>query len=89
MVSDHGVFRRSICCVPREIRASDFKATCLALLDEVAETHAEIVVTKYGRPIARLVPIDAPESLHGSVAFPDPDDDLLSTGEVWHAEQDA
>mgnify|MGYP006203746619 CR=1 FL=1 len=29
------------------------------LLDEVADAHAEFVVTKYGRPVARLVPIDA------------------------------
>ena len=72
----------------REIRASDFKATCLALLDEVAETHAEFVVTKYGRPVARLVPVDSPASLHGSVTFPDPDDDLLSTGEEWNADHD-
>lgn len=72
--------------MPREIRASDFKATCLALLDEVAETHAEFVVTKYGRPVARLVPVEAPKSLHGSVTFPDPGDDLLSTGERWHTD---
>lgn len=66
-----------------EIRASDFKATCLALLDEVAETHAEFVVTKYGRPVARLVPIEPAGSLRGSVSFADPDDDLLSTDEEW------
>ena len=68
-----------------EIRASDFKATCLALLDEVAETHAEFVVTKYGRPVARLVPVEPAESIRGSVTFVDPDDDLLSVGEEWEA----
>ena len=71
----------------REIRASDFKATCLALLDEVADTRAEFVVTKYGRPVARLVPVESATSLHSSVTFPDPDDDLSSTGEDWHADR--
>jgi len=69
-----------------EIKASDFKATCLALLDEVAETHAEFVVTKYGRPVARLVPVDVASSVHGSVSFPDSNDDLLSADEEWDAE---
>lgn len=41
---------------PRTIKASEFKATCLRLMDEVAETGEEIVVTKHGRPTARLVP---------------------------------
>lgn len=70
----------------REIRASDFKATCLALLDEVADTRAEFVVTKYGRPVARLVPVEPATSLHGSVTFPNPRDELLTTGEEWHAD---
>jgi prevent-host-death family protein len=69
-----------------EIKASDFKATCLALLDEVAETRTEYVVTKYGRPVARLVPVDVASSVHGSVSFPDPADDLLSAGEEWDVE---
>lgn len=68
-----------------EIRASDFKATCLALLDEVAESHAEFVVTKYGRPVARLVPIEPAGSVRGSITFVTDDDDLLSTGESWEA----
>ena len=41
---------------PRTIKASEFKATCLRLMDEVNETGEEIVVTKNGRPTARLVP---------------------------------
>jgi prevent-host-death family protein len=39
------------------VAAGDFKQGCLALIDEVAEKHAEIVITKRGRPVARLVPI--------------------------------
>ena len=41
---------------PRTIKASEFKAKCLKLMDEVAESGEEIVVTKNGRPVARLVP---------------------------------
>lgn len=67
-----------------EIRASDFKATCLALLDEVADHRAEYVITKRGRPVARLVPIDEARSVIGSVRVVVDDDALLfSTGEEW------
>ena len=67
-----------------EIKASQFKATCLALLDEVAETRREIIVTKHGRPLAKLVPVDDAESLEGSVTVNVDDDELLySTGEDW------
>ncbi len=41
---------------PRTIKASEFKATCLRLMDEVAENGDEIVITKNGHPTARLVP---------------------------------
>ena len=40
----------------RTINASEFKATCLRLMDEVAETGEEIVIGKNGEPVARLVP---------------------------------
>ena len=40
----------------RTIKASVFKATCLRLMDEVAATGGEIVITKNGRPTARLLP---------------------------------
>ena len=40
----------------RTIKASEFKAKCLKLMDEVAESGEEIVITKNGRPVSRLVP---------------------------------
>ena len=50
----------------RTIKASEFKAKCLKLMDEVAESGGEIVITKNGRPVSRLVPYRArPESLFG------------------------
>ena len=39
----------------RTMKASEFKARCLKLMDEVAENGEEIVITKNGRPTARLV----------------------------------
>ena len=41
----------------RTIKASEFKAKCLKLMDEVAESGEEIVITKNGRPTARLGPL--------------------------------
>jgi prevent-host-death family protein len=38
------------------MKASEFKAKCLALMDEVAETGRGIVVTKNGKPLVDLVP---------------------------------
>jgi|SRR5688572_18344212 prevent-host-death family protein len=38
------------------IPAATFKATCLELMDRVRETGEEFVVTKHGRPVAKLVP---------------------------------
>ena len=40
----------------RTIPAGEFKARCLALLDEVSRTGEEIIVTKRGKPVARVVP---------------------------------
>jgi prevent-host-death family protein len=46
------------------VPAGVFKAKCLELMDEVERTKEEIVVTKYGRPVAKLVPMEpAPEFL--------------------------
>lgn len=69
------------------IAAGVFKARCLRLLDEVAETGQEIVVTKRGKAVARLVPL-APKvrkSLRGSVLK---QGDLVGpTGDAWDADR--
>ena len=41
---------------PRTIKASEFKAKCLRLMDEVAESGEEVIITKNGRPVSRLAP---------------------------------
>lgn len=60
------------------VPAGEFKTHCLRLMDEVAERRTEIVITKYGRPVAKLVPADGevPDSfgaLRGTVRYLDAD----------------
>lgn len=45
-----------------EIKAAEFKAKCLKLIDEVAATRESLVITKRGKPVARLAPIEAPDT---------------------------
>jgi prevent-host-death family protein len=40
------------------IPATEFKAKCLELMNRVAERHETYVITKRGKPVARLVPLD-------------------------------
>ncbi|MEI9906241.1 MAG: type II toxin-antitoxin system prevent-host-death family antitoxin [Asticcacaulis sp.] len=47
------------------IGAGEFKAKCLKLLDEVAETRHTIIITKHGKPVAKLVPMPQKKSLFG------------------------
>ncbi len=48
------------------MKASEFKAKCLKLMDEVAETGREVIITKNGVPVSRLVPHrERPKSLFG------------------------
>lgn len=39
------------------VSAADFKANCLALMDEVRDNGIVIVITKHSQPVARLVPL--------------------------------
>jgi prevent-host-death family protein len=41
----------------REVSAGDFKARCLALMDEVRDRGGEYIITKRGEPVAKLVPV--------------------------------
>ena len=42
----------------KNISASAFKANCLSLLNEVAQNHEALIVTKHGKPVAKIIPID-------------------------------
>lgn len=68
---------------PLNISAAKFKAECLGLLDKVEQTGRSIVITKRGRPVARVVPLEPALSLEGSVLS---EDDIVSpTGVSWDA----
>jgi prevent-host-death family protein len=58
----------------RRISATEFKAKCLAILDEVSASGEEVTVLKRGKPVARVVPPATgarypQESLKGSVTI--------------------
>ncbi len=42
----------------RQVTAAEFKAKCLRLMDEVASQRTSLVITKRGKPIAKLVPAE-------------------------------
>jgi prevent-host-death family protein len=52
------------------VGATEFKAKCLELMDRVAERRETYVITKRGKPVAKLVPPDAPQkkSIFGCMA---------------------
>ncbi len=71
------------------IGAGEFKAKCLKLLDEVAETRHPLIITKHGKPVARLMPMpEKPKTelfgaLRGSVYY---EGDIISPLDVeWDA----
>ncbi len=70
----------------KEIGAAKFKEQCLGILDEVDDEG--IVITKRGRPVAKLIPIQAESAeLIGSLAGKlTVEGDLLSTGVAWDAQ---
>jgi prevent-host-death family protein len=45
----------------KTMTASKFKATCLAVMDEVEAKREPVLITKNGKPIARLEPLDLEE----------------------------
>ena len=69
----------------REMKAGEFKAKCLKVMDEVQATGEPVLITKRGKPVARLVaepPLNdgsAIKFLRDTVAIADPDDDLTET----------
>lgn len=58
------------------VNAAEFKAKCLKLIDEVAATHQSLVITKRGKPVARIVPIEPEAPLPGMFGY------MNGTGEI-------
>ncbi|HEX3532099.1 MAG TPA: type II toxin-antitoxin system prevent-host-death family antitoxin [Thermoanaerobaculia bacterium] len=76
----------------RSIRASEFKAKCLAILDDVERTGEPITILKRGRPVARLVPPARGEgkypqdTLKGTVKILGDVLEPVLPAEMWEAE---
>jgi len=74
----------------KTIAAGNFKTHCLSLLDQVAQSRESLVITKYGKPVAKIVPYNVKKDikekpLKGSVIYLG---DLISPIEVdWEATQ--
>ncbi|MGD0199259.1 MAG: type II toxin-antitoxin system prevent-host-death family antitoxin [Bryobacteraceae bacterium] len=75
----------------KRIAAGEFKAKCLGLLDEVNERRMRIIVTKRGKPVAKVVPInrDLDAGLFGKMkgTVKILGDIVEPTGEIWDAER--
>jgi len=64
ILNDHG----DMILTMRTIPAGQFKAKCLQIMDEVASAREPVLITKRGKPVARLVPIDPVYSIIGCMA---------------------
>ena len=74
----------------RTIEASELKAKCLQLIDEVTESGERLVITKGGKPVSMLSPYTGPESSlfgrhRGSLAILG--DIVAPLDEPWDAER--
>jgi prevent-host-death family protein len=58
---DHGTIKRLSEQNMQEIAISEFKAKCLALLEQVRATKKPIRITRFGKPVAEVVPPTAVE----------------------------
>jgi prevent-host-death family protein len=54
----------------KTIAAGKFKATCLSVLDEVKAKREPVIVTKNGKPVAKLVPLEAEDDPLAVFRFP-------------------
>lgn len=74
----------------RTIKASEFKARCLQLMDEVDATGEEIIITKNGRPVSKLAPVhERPITIIGAMrdSVVIEGDILLSLDIEWEADR--
>lgn len=70
----------------KQVGAAQFKQQCLAILDHLGPEG--VVITKHGRPVAKVIPIGADSAsligcLKGKLEIRG---DIMSTGERWDAE---
>ena len=72
----------------RTVPATEFKNSCLKLMEDVRRHRAPLTVTKHGKPYVRIVPVSESahlRSLLGTIVREA--EDIFSTGETWEAER--
>lgn len=73
------------------VSATEFKKRCLELIDRIQQTRETIIVTRYGKPVARLTAVQAEDRptawgwMRGSVVAMG--DIVAPTGETWEASE--
>jgi prevent-host-death family protein len=73
------------------IPAGQFKAQCLKIMDEVEGTGKEVIITKWGKPVAKLVSVESesPRDLFGFMAHTVRiKGDIFSTDETWFSDEE-
>ena len=74
----------------KKYAAGEFKARCLAVMEEVRSTRQPVLITKRGRPVAKLVPLDSSADdfigrLEGIVKVTGDIESPLESPDVWKA----
>ncbi|MFZ0801074.1 MAG: type II toxin-antitoxin system Phd/YefM family antitoxin [Terriglobales bacterium] len=72
--------------------AGQFKAQCLKVMDDVQSTREPVVITKRGRPVAKLVPTTEPSDdflgrLSGSMKIVGDITQPIEDPEAWEAQR--
>jgi prevent-host-death family protein len=72
----------------KEMPAGEFKARCLAVMEDVNKTREPVLITKRGRPVAKLVPSEKPEQefigrLEGRVRITGDIESPIEPAEAW------
>lgn len=73
----------------KTIKASEFKATCLKIMDNVAETGEPVLVTKNGKPVGKFVPYREKTSTFAGLAADQVQikGDIIESDEQWNADK--
>ena len=53
----------------QKMAAAQFKAQCLAVMDNVSQSGREVVITKHGKPVVKVVPVsEGDDAIFGALA---------------------
>lgn len=72
----------------RTVPATEFKNSCLKMMEDVRRHRTPLTITKRGKPYVRVVPVSESarsRSLRGTIVREA--DDIFSTGETWEADR--